>query len=68
MSLKALHIIFISCSTLLAFGVSAWAFYTYSSSRAAGDMALGILSLVGGAGLIWYGKYFLNKLKNVSYL
>jgi hypothetical protein len=68
MSLKALHIIFITCSTLLAFGFSAWAFWTYTSSRSVSDLALGILSLVGGIGLIWYGKYFLKKLKNISYL
>lgn len=68
MSLKAIHILFITCSTLLAFGVAAWAFHSYTSTRAMGHMALGIGSVVGGVGLIWYGKYFLKKLKNISYL
>lgn len=68
MSLKALHIIFITCSTLMAFGVAAWAFWNYMASHSVGDMALGILSVVGGVGLLWYGKYFLKKLKNISYL
>lgn len=68
MSLKAIHIIFITCSTLLAFGFGAWELNRYSTTQSVGDMTLGVLSLVSGVGLIWYGKYFLKKLKNISYL
>ena len=68
MSLKAFHIVFIVVSTLLAFGFGAWALKQYFSQRSTTDLALGIASLVLGLGLIWYGKYFLRKLKHISYL
>ncbi len=68
MSLKALHIIFVTCSTLLAFGFGAWSFHAYSHSRAVLDLVMGIVALVVGLGMIVYGRYFLKKLKNISYL
>ena len=69
MSLKAFHIIFITCSTLLAFGFGAWMLDRYSTeTHARVDLAGGIVSLLAGVGLIVYGRYFLKKLKNISYL
>jgi hypothetical protein len=68
MSLKAIHIVFITCSTLLAFGFGAWCYNNYSSTKATADLALAIGSGVVGIGLIVYGKYFLKKLKNIGYL
>jgi len=68
MSLKALHIVFITCSTLLAFSFGVWELNAYFTNDSVTDLAAGTLSLVGGVGLIWYGKYFLKKLKNISYL
>jgi hypothetical protein len=68
MSLKAFHILFVTFSTLLAFGFGAWALHSYSSSSALTDLLMGMVSLALGIGLIWYGKYFLKKLKNISYL
>jgi len=69
MSLKAFHIIFITASTLLAFGFGAWSlvgYFTASSGRI--DLILGLASVSAGIALIVYGKYFLKKLKNISYL
>ncbi len=69
MSLKTVHIIFIICSTLLAFGFGAWSLNNYfSGDKATSDLVTGILSIVGGIALIVYGIYFLKKLKNISYL
>jgi hypothetical protein len=68
MSLKAIHIIFIIASTLLAFGFGAWALHSYSISKSIADLIMGIASVAGGVVLLWYGKYFLKKLKNISYL
>ena len=39
-----------------------------SDSPLAKGMNWGILSVMGSIGLIWYGRYFLKKLKNISYL
>ena len=68
MSLKAVHIVFIIASTLLAFSLGGWLLYDYSSSKAKQDLVLGVLAVLGGFGLLWYGKYFLKKLKNIGYL
>ena len=71
MSLKAIHILFIVASTMLCFGFSAWAFWTHSNSEATGsqvNLVMGICSMAVGLGLLIYGRYFLKKLKDVSYL
>ena len=69
MSLKAIHILFIVASTLLAFGFGAWelrAYYTLGGARV--DLVMGVVSLCCGVALLVYGRYFLKKLKNISYL
>lgn len=67
-SLKAFHILFVTVSMLLAGGFAVWAILQY---RASGELGL----LIGGvlAGLMFiamavYGRWFLKKLKNESYL
>lgn len=69
MSLKAFHIIFIVASILLAFLFSAWSLASYFG----GDgpflhLVFGIGSLLSAIVLIVYSKYFLRKLKDISYL
>ena len=69
MSLKAFHIVFIVASILLAFLFSAWCMASYF--RANGPvwhLVFGIGALVAGVVLIVYSKYFLRKLKDISYL
>jgi len=69
MSLKAVHIIFITASCLLAFGFAGWCLKSYFSGEGLPrDLVFGIGSLVAGVGLIVYGRYFLKKLKGVGYL
>ena len=68
MSLKAFHIVFIVASSALAFGFGAWALHEYRIGGEKSLEILGIGSLVVGAALIVYGKYFLKKLKHISYL
>lgn len=68
MSLKAFHIVFVVASTILALFVGVWAIRNY---RAGGDvtaLVAGIGSLLGAVALIWYGRWFLKKLKGVDYL
>ena len=69
MSLKAFHLIFITASCVLAFGCGVWGIKNYFSAD--GKMLVllfGLGSLVAGVGLIFYERYFLKKLKDVSYL
>ncbi|MFO1460051.1 MAG: hypothetical protein U1G08_11650 [Verrucomicrobiota bacterium] len=68
MSLKAFHVVFVSVCILLTLVVSSWCFGNYSDGGTAHDLAWGIVSLVFGAGLAAYGKIFLKKFKNISYL
>jgi len=69
MSLKAFHLIFITAAVLLALGCAAWGLKHYfSAGGGAGDLLLGLGSLVVAVGLVLYERYFLKKLKRVSYL
>lgn len=68
MSLKAFHVIFVVVSMLLAGGFAIWAISQY---RISGDLGLligGVISGVLFLGLGVYGRWFLRKLKNESYL
>ncbi len=69
MSLKAFHLLFITAATALAFGCGGWGLKDFfSESGGTWDLIFGLGSLTGGVGLIVYGRYFLKKLKKVSYL
>jgi len=69
MSLKAFHLIFIIASIVLALGCSAWGLgHFFSAEGGAWDLIFGLGSLAAGVGLIVYERYFLKKLKRVSYL
>lgn len=66
MSLKAFHIFFVSVSFLLSLGVSFWAFREYSDEKGTGYVMLGVGILLFAAALVWYGKWFLDKLKDIK--
>jgi len=68
MSLKALHIIFVIASIMLALFFGAWAVKQYFEvgGRAYVWYAIGSFSV--GLALIVYGKVVLKKLKDISYL
>lgn len=68
MSLKAIHLVFITASVLLSFGFAGWSFREYTTSRAVTDLVFAIGSTVVAIALIVYGRYFLKKLKGTSYL
>ena len=68
MSLKAFHIVFVMVSTLLALGFGAWAVRDYRSAGETASLVIGVGSLIGAGVLVWYGRWFLRKLKGVSYL
>ena len=68
MSLKAFHIFFVIVSTLCALGFGAWAIGDYLRTGNTGVLALGVLGFAAAGALVWYGLWFLRKLKNVSFL
>jgi hypothetical protein len=68
MSLKAFHVFFVIVSVLCALGFGAWAIADYTRTGQGSVLVLGILGFAAALALIWYGLWFLRKLKNVSYL
>ena len=69
MSLKTFHLIFISATVALAFGIGGWLVKGYFSPNGrVWDLVFGLVSIASGVGLIFYERYFLKKTKNVSYL
>ena len=69
MSLKAFHIFFIIASSAVSAGFGIWSLKTYFAEEGGISILwLGVGSLLASVGLIVYGRYFLKKLKNVSYL
>ena len=68
MSLKAFHIFFIVLSTLLAVAVGVWAVDDFGRSASWVHLALGVGSFIASGVLVWYGVWFLRKLKHMSYL
>jgi hypothetical protein len=68
MSLKAFHVVFVAVSTLCALGFGAWSVLDYSRTGSAGTLAMGIGGFIAAGALVWYGFWFLRKLKGVSFL
>ncbi len=68
MSLKTFHIFFIVLSTLLAVAFGVWAVDDFGRSASWVHLALGVGSFIGSGVLVWYGVWFLRKLKHVGYL
>jgi len=68
MSLKAVHIFFISVSVLLAIGFSGWLFQQYQANGNNMFVVFSFLSLMSGISLVFYGIRFLKKLKHVSFI
>ena len=52
----------------MAFFFGRWLLHEYSVSGGIAQLIAGITSFLAGAGLIWYGKVVLRKLKHISYL
>lgn len=68
MSLKAFHLVFITCSILLAFGFGGWLLKAFVQSGGWWPLAAGIASFAVGVGLVVYERYFLRKTRHISYL
>ena len=68
MSLKAFHIFFIILSTLLALAFGVWAVDDFGRSASRAHLALGVASFIASGVLVWYGVWFLRKLKHLGYL
>ena len=68
MSLKAFHLVFIILSILFTLMFGVWGVVNHGSSGKTAELVLGVISLAGTVGLSVYLRYFLKKLKHISYL
>ena len=68
MSLKAFHIFFVAVSMLLAVGFGIWCIVQSRAAGHVGHLLTGLASFVGGGMLLLYGRWFLGKLKGISYI
>ena len=69
MSLKAVHLIFVTILSALSFGCGVWKLIRYRSDTGTlGDLLFGLVALAIGVTVLIYGRYFLKKLKSFSYL
>lgn len=68
MSLKAVHIVFITCSIVLAFFLGGWLWHDYGRTGDHVELGAAVVSFVGGVLLIVYAKAILRKLRQISYL
>lgn len=68
MSLKAFHIVFVTASVLLLLVLAGWCFGNFREDGLAVHALWGSLSVAASAGMVVYGRLFLRKFKNISYL
>ena len=68
MSLKAFHIAFVAVSTVLCAGFGVWGIQSFRSDGDVAALVAGVGSLVGVVMLLIYGRWFMRKLRGVSYL
>lgn len=68
MSLKAFHIVFVTVAAVLCVGFGVWAIRNYQANGDALSAVAGVGSLAGAVALVVYGRWFLRKLKGVSFL
>ncbi len=65
MSLKAFHIVFITFSTLLAFGCGIWCLWVNKMGGTTSYTIGAILSFAAAIALIIYGCWFWRKMKRL---
>jgi hypothetical protein len=68
MSLKAFHIVFVTVCTLFCLGFGLWGLREHRLTQDTAMLVQGVGALAAAVALIAYGRWFLRKLKHVSYL
>jgi hypothetical protein len=68
MSLKALHVIFVAVATVLTAVFGWWAWNQFQAGLGSGYLVSAVVSVLAGVSLVVYGRWFLKKLKDVSFL
>ena len=65
MSLRAFHIVFVIVTVALSLYVTVWGIREYAQERDLAALALAMLFLVAGVGMVIYGKKVFAKLRDL---
>lgn len=68
MSLKAVHVFFVTVATLIAAFFGVWSIRQYSATGGTGDLLLAVVAAAATLSLPIYGVWFLKKMKKVGYV
>lgn len=68
MSLKTVHIFFVLCTTMLSIFLAVWNYINWVSFGQTSSILYMVISIVCGFGAIIYGKKFLSKFKELSFM
>ena len=68
MSLKAFHIVFVAASVVLMAFLSGWRFLAYQETHSTEYLVWSSCAAGSVVGLVIYGRFFLRKLRNISFL
>lgn len=66
MGLKGFHVFFVIAATLCALLFGGWCVFDYQRTSSGGTLGMGVGSFLTAAALVFYGFWFLRKLKGVS--
>ncbi len=68
MSLKAFHIVFVAASVVLMAFLSGWSLMAYQETHSTEYLVWSLCAASSVVGLVIYGRFFLRKLRNISFL
>ena len=68
MSLKSVHIFFVLCTTLLTVVLAVWNYSNWVNFGGISSLVYMVISILCGILAIVYGKKFLEKFKNLSFM
>ena len=68
MSLKSVHIFFVLCTTLLSVFMAIWNYFNWVNFGEISSLLYIVISIVCGIVAIVYGKKFLEKFKDLSFM
>jgi len=68
MSLKTIHIFFVFCTTMLSIFLAVWNYYNWINFGLISSIYYMIFSIIFGFCALVYGKKFLTKFKELSFM
>jgi hypothetical protein len=63
MSLRGVHVVFITAATLLSLVMAAWCYDQYRAVGSTGFLASSAAAVLAAVGLVTYGVWFLGKTR-----